>query len=85
MATPVTAFVMPGPTWLSTHAGSAGDAGVAVGGVGGDLLVADDDERDRLLAIARQQRDVGVPAEPEDVTDTAALEGADELLGSGWM
>ena len=67
------------------HCGSAGDSGVAVGGVGGDLLVPDVDELDRAAGHRREDGDVGVPAQPEDVTDTAALEGADELLGSGWM
>ncbi len=78
VATPVTAFIMPGPTCSEQHAGLAGGPGVAVGGVRGGLLVPGDDELDGAAAERVQQRDVGVPAGAEDVLDAVRLKLVDE-------
>ena len=68
LATPVTASVVPGPAVTTATAGLAGDARVAVGGVGRDLLVADVDDLDAL-----------VDAAVVDVDDVAAAEGEDDV------
>ena len=72
LATPVTASVVPGPGGDDRAAGLAGDARVAVGGVGGDLLVADVDDLDAL-----------VDAAVVDVDDVAAAEGVDHVDALG--
>ena len=74
VATPVTAFIIPGPTCSSSTPGLPRGPGVPVGGVRGRLLVAGDDELDRAAAERVQQRDVGVPAGAEDVLDAVRLE-----------
>ena len=67
------------------HRRPAGDAGVAVGGVGGDLFVAHVDEVDRAVGHRREDGDVGVPTQPEDMADAAPFEVGDELFGDGRM
>ena len=75
----------PGTEVAEDHRRSAGDSGVAVGGVGGDLFVTHVDELDRAVGHRRENGDVGVPAQPEDVADATPFEMADELLGNGRM
>ena len=56
------------------HAGLAGRARVAVGGVGRHLFVARRDEPDAALPERVEQRDDRVPAQAEDHLDAEALE-----------
>ena len=74
LATPVAALVSPGPRCVSSDAGLARRARVAVGGVRGDLLVARRDEADAALAERVEERDDRVAAQPEDHLDAEALE-----------
>ena len=54
---------------------------VAIGGVRRDLLVPHVDEGDALALLERrEQGDVRVTAQPEDVLDIARLEVADDLV-----
>jgi hypothetical protein len=62
-----------------------GDPGIAVGRVGGDLLVADVDELDRAGGHGGQNGDVGVPAQPEDVSHPPPFQVGDELFGGRRM
>ena len=66
------------------HAGLAGRARVAVGGVRGDLLVARRDEPDPALAERVEERDVRVAAQAEDDLDAEPLEilGKQETMRS---
>ena len=63
--------------------GPSGDTRVAIGCVGGDLFVADVDELDAAAGHGGEDGDVGVPAQAEDVADTAPFQIADELFGGG--
>ena len=61
--------------------GPLGHPGVAVGRVRRDLLVPHVDEGDALALLERrEQSDVRVPAQPEDVLDIACLQIADDLV-----
>src|SRR5690606_20020571 len=64
------------------HAGPPGGPGVPVGGMAGDLLVSDVDELDRRVLEGRQDGDVGVTAEPEDVTNSTLRQVPDEMLSN---
>ena len=83
LATPVAQLVRPGLRWERDHRGLAGDAGIGVGGVAGNLLVADGDEVDRAFGQRSEHGDVGVAAKAEDMLDAAALEEIDQVLGDG--
>ena len=66
------------------HAGLAGRAGIAFGGVAGTLLVADQNVLNVLLleqlVIDRQHRTAGIA---EDVLDPVVLQRLDDHLGPG--
>ena len=67
---PVTRFVAPGPGRAHADADLAGDAGVAVGGVGAALLVADEDVAQLGVVaedvVERQDHAAGVAEEDVD-------------------
>ena len=67
---PVTRFVAPGPGRAHADADLAGDAGVAVGGVGAALLVADEDVAELGVVaedvVERQDHAAGVAEEDVD-------------------
>ena len=66
---PVTRFVAPGPRRAHAHADLAAGPGVAVGGVGAALLVADEDVPD-LGVVAEDvvdRQDDAARVAPEDV------------------
>ena len=65
------------------HAGPAGGARVAVGHVGGALLVAHQDQLDRRVDERVEDRDRRAAREAEDVLHALALEAADQDLGAG--
>jgi hypothetical protein len=50
--------------------------------VGGDLLVPRVDELDLRVLQRREDRDVGVAAQAEQVFDAAVLEVLDQLFGN---
>ena len=75
----------PGAEVAEHDRGPPRDARVAIGSVGGDLFVADVDELDAAARHRREHGDVGVPAEAEDVADTASFQIPDELLGDGGL
>ena len=64
----------PGPEMRQQHAGLAGGARVAVGGVRRDLLVTRRDEPDPALPERVEERDDRVAAQAEDHLDAEALE-----------
>ncbi len=63
------------------HRGLAGDPGVAVGGMGGNLLMANIDKADGAFFERRQHRDIGVAAEAEDMFDASFFEVSYQLMG----
>ena len=75
----------PGAEVAQHHCRPAGEPGVAVGGMGGDLLMTDVDEADGTLFQGRQHGDVGVPAQPEDMLQAAPFEIIDKQLGNGFV
>ena len=64
-------------------AGLAGDPGVAVGGVRGDLLVADVDDVDALVDAAVVDVDDVAAAEGEDHVDPLGLERLGDQVTTG--
>jgi hypothetical protein len=54
--------------------------GIAVSSMGSDLLVAGVDEFDRTVFQRRENGDIGVPAEPEDIFDTSVLKVFHQLF-----
>ena len=64
-------------------AGPAGDARVAVGGVGRDLLVADVDDLDALVDAAVVDVDDVAAAEGEDRVDALGLQGLRDQVAAG--
>ena len=79
----VTALVAPGPEVTSMHAGLAGRAGIAFGGMAGTLLVADQNVLTVVLleqlVIDRQHRAAGIA---EDVLDAVVLQRLDHHFGA---
>ena len=78
---PVTRFVAPGPGRAHADADLAGDAGVAVGGVGAALLVADEDVAD-LGVVAEdvvERQDHAARVAEEDVDALADERLADDV------
>ena len=65
------------------HGRPALNAGIPIRRMAGDLLVPDGDELDGAVGHRRQNRDVGVSAEAEDVPHLAPLEEIDDMLGDG--
>ena len=63
--------------------GPPGDTCIPVGGVRGDLLVPYVDELDTAAGHRRENGDVGVPTQAEDVPYAAPFQVADELFGCG--
>ena len=79
---PVTVFVAPGPEVAKRHADLSRCAGVAVGGVHGGLLVADED----VLELAAVQLvidvDDGTARVSEHHVHSLRLQALDQNLGS---
>jgi hypothetical protein len=71
------------PDVQEDDADPAGRPRVPVGGVGGGLLVAGDDEVDAAAPDRVQECDVRVPAGAEDVPHPIRLELGDQGLGDG--
>ena len=65
VATPVTAFIMPGPDVQQQHAGLARRPGIAVGGVRGGLLVPAMTNRIRLRPSASSSAMLVCPQVPK--------------------
>ena len=74
LATPVQAFVKPGPEMREQHARLAGRARVAVGGVRRHLLVPRRHEANPALPERVEERDDRVAAQAEDHLDAEPLE-----------
>ena len=72
--TAASVFAAPGPVVVSATPEPAAGAGVAVGRVGGRLLVADADEPDRRPVQLTPEREVVNAGEPEGHGDARALE-----------
>ena len=64
------------------HARLARGARVAVGGMGGNLLVPDVDEPDRAVLEGRQHCDIGMAAQAEDMPDATVFEIFYQLAGN---
>ena len=62
----------------------AGLAGVAVGGVGGGLLVADVDDADAFVDAAVVDVDDVAAAQGEDRVDALGLEGLGDQMAAGY-
>ena len=88
VARPVTRLVAPGPAGGQAHADLAGGAGVAVGHVGGALLVAGQDEADGRVVEHVEDRHDGRPGVAEDhlhaLLAQAALPGRGLRTGRPW-